>query len=144
MNIDNITDLPEKYRRQAELKLSKMNGPVKLDSPKKYRNQPTTVNGIKFDSKKEAARFVALLEKQKSGEISDLKLQVGFTLAEGFTSVTGEKTGQKRYVADFTYRDINGNLVVEDVKSEATRKDKVYLLKKSLMAERYGIFITEV
>ena len=36
------------------------------------------------------------------------------------------------------------NQVVEDVKSEATRKDKTYILKKSLMAEQRGIFIKEV
>ena len=54
----------------------------------------------------------------------------------------GEKIRGMDYVADFTYMDGN-TLVIEDVKSEATRKDKVYQLKKKLMADK-GFTITEV
>ena len=39
--------------------------------------------------------------------------------------------------------DKNGRFMIEDVKSEITRKNPVYRLKKQLMAQQ-GYFITEV
>ena len=144
MNIGDIKDLPVKYQQQAEAKLGNMEGPTKPPKPNKYRNQQTVVNGIKFDSKKEAARFKVLLEKQNNDEISWLKLQVNFTLVEGFTTIQGKRILPIKYVADFTYRDSEGKLIVEDVKSPATRKDKAYRMKNKLMADKFGIIITEV
>lgn len=47
-----------------------------------------------------------------------------------------------KYIADFTYRE-NGQLVVEDVKSDATRTD-AYKIKKKLMLSVYGVRIKEV
>jgi len=40
-------------------------------------------------------------------------------------------------------RDKDGNTVIEDVKSEATKKDKTYVIKKKLMGSK-GLFIREV
>lgn len=84
------------------------------------------------------------MEKLKNGDISNLRLQVNFYLIEGFTTVRGEKVRPEKYVADFTYIDSEGELVVEDVKSEITRKDPVYRIKKKQMAEKFGLIITEV
>lgn len=144
MEIGNIKDLPKEYQKQAEAKLAQMEGPVKQLKPNKYRNQQTIVNGIKFDSKKEAARYEVLMEKLRNGEISDLRLQVNFTIIEGFTAPTGDRIKPMKYIADFTYRDGEGKLIVEDVKSPATRKDKAYRMKNKLMADKFGIMITEV
>lgn len=47
-----------------------------------------------------------------------------------------------RYRADFSYRQ-GGKLVVEDVKSSATRT-RVYLDKRKLMREIHGIEVREV
>jgi hypothetical protein len=41
--------------------------------PRKYHNIPCDVNGIHFDSKREAARYEELLLLQKSGAISGLE-----------------------------------------------------------------------
>ena len=57
----------------------------------KYRNKKTTVNGISFDSQKEAARFQELLLMQEAGEITGLRLQPEFTLQEAFTTLQGER-----------------------------------------------------
>lgn len=124
----------EKLNLQAEKKKSRGT---------KYNNKPTESAGIRFDSKKESKRYYDLLLKQKASEIDDLRLQVHFTLQEAFTTPEGEKVRAVTYIADFTYRDQDGNLVIEDVKSEATRKDKVYRLKKRLMADK-GYRIREV
>lgn len=103
----------------------------------KYRNKKTVINGIKFDSKKEGSRFLELKYLERSGLITDLKTQVTFVLIE-----KSQYGRQIVYKADFTYTE-DGKLVVEDVKSTAT-KTPVYRLKKRLMAERYGIIIKEV
>lgn len=138
--LENLSELPEKYRKQAERKIKAQSKP---HSKAKYHNQKVEVSGIKFDSKKEAARYQELMEQLKNGEINDLRLQVNFTIVEGFTAPTGHRIKPIRYVADFTYYDSNGEYVVEDVKSPATRKDKAYRLKNKLMADKFGIIIKE-
>ena len=50
----------------------------------KYRAKKETVDGHTFDSKKEAARYKALLIEQKAGLIEDLILQPRFTLQDSF------------------------------------------------------------
>lgn len=109
----------------------------------KYGNQKTETAGITFDSKKEARRFEELRQLESIGAISDLRLQVDFTLQEAYTDTAGQRVRAIRYKADFTYY-IEDRLIVEDVKSEATRKNRVYTIKKKMMAERYGISIQEI
>lgn len=49
------------------------------------------------------------------------------------------------YVADFVYQDAHtGELVVEDVKSEATKKKESYIIKRKLMLWVLGIRIKEI
>lgn len=47
------------------------------------------------------------------------------------------------YTADFVYKDADGNLVVEDTKSEITRKEPDYVLRRKLMLHVHGIRILE-
>ena len=93
---------------------------------RKYRNTPTVLDGIRFDSKREAERYAELKLLERGGIIKDLKTQVRFEL------IPKNKNGRAvYYVCDFTYTE-NGVLVVEDVKSQPT-KTPVYRLKKRLM-----------
>lgn len=102
----------------------------------KYKNKRTIYDGMVFDSIKEKNRYIELQLMEKSGAIEGLKRQVDFIL------IDKSKYGQCiKYKADFTYIE-NDKLIVEDVKSKAT-KTRVYLLKKRLLAERYGIIIKE-
>jgi hypothetical protein len=78
----------------------------------KFLNVRTEIDGLKFDSKKEAARWLELELLQKAGKISNLKRQVPFEL-----NVNGIKIG--KLVLDFTYTE-NGKTVYEDVKSKPT------------------------
>lgn len=109
---------------------------------RKYNNQPTERNGIKFDSRKEANRYEELMLLLKAGEISDLKLQPQFTLQESYMTPEGERIRAIRYVADFSYTQ-GSRMVVEDVKSKATATTQ-YKMKKKLMQERFGISVKEV
>lgn len=128
------------------------------EKDRKYHNQPVDVNGIHFDSRKEANRYMELMALQKAGKIRNLKLQAQYTLQESYITETGERVRAIRYVADFAYdrrhmeasKDKGGNYdspiwvpVVEDVKSKATRTAK-YEMKKKLLRERFGLSITEV
>ena len=144
-----ITDLPERYRVQALEKLArqeKQKQEAKKQTPgSKYRNEKTERAGIYFDSKKEARRFDELMAELTAGTIRDLRLQVEFTLQPAYTTPEGERVRAIRYLADFTYYRRSGDgwkYVVEDVKSRPTRT-RSYLMKKKMMADRFGITIEE-
>lgn len=108
----------------------------------KYLNEQT--DG--FDSKKEKKRYEELQLMQYAGEIRDLRRQVKFTLTP---KMHGKYRNEREsnYVADFTYYKINKDgadeFVVEDVKSDYTRKLPLYRLKRKLMLYRYDISILE-
>lgn len=100
----------------------------------KYRAKPTVIDGVRFASKKEAARYCALKLREKIGDISNLTLQPVFPIVIGGQPVA-------KYVADFSYFH-NGAYVVEDVKGMRT---PVYRLKKKLVEALYpGVKIMEV
>lgn len=112
----------------------------------KYGNKKTVVNGITFDSQKEAGRYSELMLQLRAGEIRNLKLQPEFTLKEAFRTPYGEKSGSVRYRADFSYErlvregaDTRVEHVIEDVKGFRT---KDYELKKKLMEDR-GLRVDE-
>ena len=167
MGVD-VKDLPPAYQAQALRKWAEQerrkkrqplpchadDGPGK---PAKYHNKPTervTASGavLRFDSQKEARRYDELAALERAGTIRDLRMQVDFTLQEAYTDGEGRRVRAIRYRADFTYRkpsfiDRDGEtcwvLVVEDVKSRATRT-KEYIMKRKMMKERFNIDIQEV
>ena len=99
----------------------------------KYGNTKTTIDGKTFDSLHEAAVYKELLIRWKAGEIRSVACQVPFLLPGGV-----------KYIADFAVMENDGTYTVMDAKSEATRKDKVYRMKKRQMRECLGIEIQEV
>lgn len=137
VTFNDIDELPPKIRDQVKIKDA-----VQKAKRSKYGNIRTEINGIKFDSKKEARRYTELLELYKAGKIEGLKLQRVFTLQEAFTTPEGERVQAIKYIADFVYEQ-DGITVVEDVKSAATKNNAAYKLKKKMMAAR-GYIIQEV
>ena len=109
----------------------------------KYRNKKVNVDGIWFDSIREARRYGELKLLQKGGYISDLRLQVPYELIPNQKDIDGNVIERKvRYIADFVYFDTKkGQEVVEDAKG---MKTDVYKLKKKMMLDKYGIQIKEV
>ena len=98
----------------------------------KYRARKTEIDGIKFDSKKEAKRYTELKLLERNGDIEKLTLQPRFLLQEGFRK-NGKAYRKIEYVADFMYQQ-DGKLIVEDVKG---MKTDVYKLKQKLFEKRY-------
>ena len=81
----------------------------------KYKNKKACVGGIEFDSRKEAKRYIVLKDMEKRGLITDLQLQVKFTLipAQREPDKVGVRGGKIKgklierecaYVADFVYK----------------------------------------
>lgn len=103
----------------------------------KYHNKKVVYNGIKFDSKKERDRYIALKLCEKSGDIKNLELQPKFLLLD--TIHYKNKTYPKTYyIADFKYfSNDEGKYIVEDIKSPITAKDKVYRLKIKMLLTKY-------
>lgn len=103
----------------------------------KYRNKKVEYNGIKFDSKKERARFITLKQLEKAGIIKELELQPKFLLLNTI-HYKGKIYPKTYYKADFKYFDNEkGKYIVEDVKSSVTAKDKVYRLKIKMLLAKY-------
>jgi len=108
----------------------------------KYGNKKVTVDGITFDSVKEANRYAELRLLQRAGKIFELQRQVPFVLIP--KQVRDGKVVERPvvYKADFVYTE-NGQEVVEDVKSPIT-KTKEYIIKRKLLLWQFGIQIREV
>ena len=110
----------------------------------KYHNKIIIYNGIKFDSIKEKNRYIELKLLERAGLIKNLKLQYEFELQPAFT-LNNKKIRKISYIAVFYYFDNKLNdYIVEDVKSEITKKDKTYCLKKKLFQYRYKKEIKEL
>ena len=114
----------------------------------KYGNHKVTAifKGVEveFDSKREYRRAKELELMEKAGMISKLERQKEYELIPAFRDAAGRKHRATKYVADFCYIDMAGNEIIEDVKSEATRKDSTYRLKRKMMAYCLGLIIREV
>lgn len=113
-------------------------------SRSKYHAKKTEVDGIVFDSKKEACRYVELKILEESGLIRNLKRQQKFVLIPS-QKIDGRVIEREcAYKADFTYEGLTENgwvFVVEDTKGVRTPD---YIIKRKLMLERHGIRILEV
>lgn len=97
-----------------------------------------------FDSKAEFTRYAELLDMQRRGEINGLQRQVRYEIIPAIRVTKEialktktklvERTDEKpaHYTCDFQYYQ-DGVLVIEDAKSEATRREKDYVLRRKLM-----------
>lgn len=104
--------------------------------PAKYRNCRFQRDGVWWDSKKEHERWLVLLRLREQGMIRGLRRQHRFPI-----KINGELICT--FVADMTYFKA-GEFIVEDVKSDVTRKLPVYRLKAKLMKAVWKIEIREV
>ena len=124
----------EQYREYLKRK-GKIDNEILDQEPKKskYKNEKTIVDGIQFDSIKEAEYYCKLKILKKAGEIKDFGLQPRFELQPAF-----EKNGVKyqpiTYVADFVIVNNDGTTDVVDVKGFETQ---VFKIKKKLFEYKY-------
>ena len=156
MGVD-VRDLSPKAQRQVYGKLLELQknrsgatfdgGEGNLTSQKKvaqngskFGNKKVVVDGIQFDSKREARRYLDLRAMEIAGQIQNLQLQVKYTLIPS-QKIDGKVVEREvSYVADFVYEQ-NGKTVVEDSKGHRTKE---YILKRKMMLFFLGIRIKEV
>lgn len=124
----------------------------------KYLAKKVEVDGIEFDSKKEANHYLFLKSQQEQGLISSLRVHVPFELIptqyEEVIKYTPKHHKEKKvkrvveksvvYYADFVY-DKNGERVVEDTKGyKFGTAYAVFVIKRKLMRWLHGIQVVEV
>lgn len=107
------------------------------------------MDGIRFDSKREAERYKELKVLEDEGQIRNLQRQVRFDLiGYGSRPITAPSGRKRQYVADFVYyvpgmgmgTEDGWKMVIEDAKGHRTEG---YKLKRDIMATM-GYAIVEV
>lgn len=107
----------------------------------KYGNKKVNLDGMTFDSQKEAHRWCELKYMERAGLITNLVRQMPITLLPAQRNEKGKVIERPvKYVADFMYEE-DGKQIVEDAKGVRTKE---YIIKRKLLLYRYGIRIKEV
>lgn len=127
---------------------------------RKYNNRKIIVDGITFDSKKEARRYKELKTFERAGIIQKLQRQVKYVLVPAQYERTdevytkGKDKGKPKkgrlierecaYYADFVYMQ-NGNTIVEDVKGYRDGQAyNLFVIKRKLMLYVHGVKVKEI
>ncbi|NCD11027.1 MAG: DUF1064 domain-containing protein [Epsilonproteobacteria bacterium] len=103
---------------------------------KKYGNKKVEADGFVFDSTKEFNRYYELKLLQRAGRIRKLEVHPKFELQPKFIDKSGVAHRAITYSGDFAYIE-NDLHVVEDVKSEMTRKLAQYRDKKKMFLYKF-------
>lgn len=130
LGINNPQDLPPGFFGKAPAKAKAETAEIRRH---KYNAQKTEVDGIIFDSKKEAAEYQTLKLLERVGAIADLQLQPAFELQAAYVDNNGRKVKPIVYKADFAYTQ-EGRRIVVDVKGVQT---PVFKLKAKMFREKY-------
>ncbi len=110
----------------------------------KFGNKKTLCGGIMFDSGHEADRYLTLKAMEELGEIRDLELQPKFGIF-GCELSSGRGIEVASFKADFRYFDVAENRTrIEDAKSDGTKGETAYRLRKKLVEACHSIIVEEV
>ena len=135
--------MARKTRRKSKRpsSLEKLVREITGEPANKFGAVKKDVDGIRFDSTKEANRYEQLKLLVRAGKIRDLRLQVRYDLIPKQKFSDGSSMVGTYYLADFVYFDCDkGREVVEDVKG---KKTDVYQIKRKLMKLILNIEILE-
>lgn len=141
-------------RKLVHEKLGEMCADYVKQQKSKYHNQKTEIDGILFDSKKEAARWLELKLLEKAGAIVALERQRPYVLYV-ISEDLGMRVDVGKFTPDFEYwipavagteqtQAHEAMHVIEDVKSPITRKETAYRLRKRIFEALYGLTLTEI
>ena len=103
----------------------------------KFNAKKVTVDGIQFDSKREAAYYGELKLRERAGEVVSLRCHPTFTLTAHGKTIC-------KFKPDFVFGDSNLRMADRairyvDVKSPPTAKKADFRLKKKLFEAQYGV-----
>ena len=134
----------ERSRKNAAVPPQKRDRKLREEKTQGYLLDGTPVT---FDSKREAKRYGDLALLQRAGAISDLQYQVRYDLIPSQKKKDGTTERGIYYVADFVYRNADGDTVVEDSKGYRNPSSATYakfVIKRKLMLYIHGIEVKEV
>lgn len=121
--------------------LSEFHASLLKKKPSKYRNKPQVVDGVRFDSKREANRWQELLILQRTGRITRLERQVVYVLAPKVKLLDDERARPAlRMVIDFRYWE-GDQMVLEDAKGDV---DPAWRIKQHLLKTVHGLDVRKV
>jgi len=107
----------------------------------KFGAQRITVDGITFDSKREAKRWAELKLLERAGKIIELRRQVVVPLEGRHGPLQARKGRQMRITVDFGYVEVaTGQSIYEDAKGMPTRDYEV----RRAVAAAQGVEVREV
>ena len=99
----------------------------------------------KFDSRTECAYYEYLLEKVRTGEISNLQHHFTLRVQEEYTNANGDVIPAITYEADFIYKDeVTGRRMVVDVKGSPYFLDERFITLKQVFDKAFkekGLYI---
>jgi len=135
LRFSSVAAMPESIRAKVEAQgkgASRELATKPAAKPNKFHNHPTTVKGIRFDSKKEARYFEQLEIRQAAGEVAYFLRQVPIHLPGG-----------TKYVVDFLvfFKDPDRAPEYVDVKG---RETPLFRVKKREIEHHYPIRIVLV
>lgn len=112
---------------------------MRFGGKNKFKAVAVVIDGVRFASKKEAARYNELKLLQKAGEIHSLEIHPRFKI-----EINGRKICT--YVADFRYwQSFGGRAVIEDVKGyKKGAAYNLFKLKKAMLLATIGIEVAEL
>lgn len=107
----------------------------------KYNAKKTTVDGITFDSRKEANYYCELKMLKMAGIVKDFELQVPYELQPKYRH-NGKAIRAITYIADFRVTYTDGHVEIVDVKG--VRTDAYKLKKRLLLYQHPDMIFKEV
>lgn len=134
LSFESLADLPPEVRQRIQPTLLAI---AKERSAKVNARYPV-VNGIKFDSAQQAARYKVLKMALEHEAIFDLQLWRQVTICEQYTEPDGNRMGAVRFVADFAYV-FDGDTILESTAGRiaANRKKVEALTQMGYIVKEY-------
>lgn len=124
LSFESLADLPPEVRQRLQPTLLA----IAKERAAKVNDRYPVVNGIKFDSPQQAARYKVLKAALEHDTIFDLQLWRQVTIREQFTEPNGNRVGAVRFVADFAYM-FDGETILETTPGRiAANRKKVEVL----------------
>ena len=110
----------------------------------RIKHEKVKVGDIEFDSLAEHDRYLELRVMERAGIISDLECHPKYEVLPKQETPAGKPNFKPVvYTPDFRYKR-DGKTVVEEVKSEYTRKEKDYVIRRKLILYTLGIYVEEI
>ncbi len=139
----------QSFPRARSAKIRSMNQiPTRAElgmSGGKIPHQRIKVGDIEFDSMAEHDRYIELLVMQRAGKIRDLECHPKYEILPAQETPAGKRNFRSVvYTPDFRYKKADGTEVVEEVKSEYTRLEKDYVIRRKLILYTLGIYVEEI